>query len=274
MPVVGCAYWASKKVCGSLLGSVKDAISGGSFVELSRLDKANGENAQVSFFTGTGQWVLCSKNVSMLAANAAEIELPQWSDRRYRFARHVAELWFAQLMALPDTSRKNLEETLSSRTLVGEMIGGSGAHLVDYGSLRRLQWFAVVPNQGDELCWPPASSLAFFHQMGLPAVRLKLLGPDACTSLEDAVRALQENCLATEKATLQDVGEGFVTYVTARSNDDDTGRVIHLSKMKSMDYRLLRRMRERAKVFAQRAGSMLVEDVVEEYRKPGRNPKP
>eukprot|EP00439_Symbiodinium_sp_Y106_P022885 s4688_g2.t2 len=257
----------SQKVCRSLVGSVKEAISSGSIIELSRLDKANGENAQVSYFTGTGQWVLCSKNVSLLAANASEIELPQWSDRRYRFARHVAELWFAQLSVLPEASRKLLEEMLASRTLVGEMIGGSGAHLVDYGALRRLQWFAIVPNYGDELCWPPSSSIAFLQQTGLPTVTLKIVGPGPFKSVDETFSALQETFLSTEKSKLQDVGEGYVMYLTSKSHKDDTGQVVNLAKMKSADYRLLRRMRERAKLFAQRAGSMLVDDAVEEYRK-------
>ncbi|CAE7883709.1 unnamed protein product, partial [Symbiodinium necroappetens] len=257
----------SQKVCRSLVGSVKEAISSGSIIELSRLDKANGENAQVSYFTGTGQWVLCSKNVSLLAANAGELELPQWSDRRYRFARHVAELWFAQLSVLPEASRKLLEEMLASRTLVGEMIGGSGAHLVDYGALRRLQWFAIVPNYGDELCWPPSSSIAFLQQTGLPTVTLKIVGPGPFKSVEETLSALQETFMATEKSKLEDVGEGYVMYLASKSRKDDTGQVVNLAKMKSADYRLLRRMRDRAKLFAQRAGSMLVDDAVEEYRK-------
>ncbi|OLQ06269.1 hypothetical protein AK812_SmicGene10439 [Symbiodinium microadriaticum] len=257
----------SQKVCRSLVGSVKEAISSGSIIELSRLDKANGENAQVSYFTGTGQWVLCSKNVSLLAANAGELELPQWSDRRYRFARHVAELWFAQLSVLPEASRKLLEEMLASRTLVGEMIGGSGAHLVDYGALRRLQWFAIVPNYGDELCWPPSSSIAFLQQTGLPTVTLKIVGQGPFKSVEETLSALQETFMVTEKSKLEDVGEGYVMYLTSKSRKDDTGQVVNLAKMKSADYRLLRRMRDRAKLFAQRAGSMLVDDAVEEYRK-------
>ena len=223
----------------------------------------------MSYFTGTGQWVLCSKNVSLLAANAGELELPQWSDRRYRFARHVAELWFAQLSVLPEASRKLLEEMLASRTLVGEMIGGSGAHLVDYGALRRLQWFAIVPNYGDELCWPPSSSIAFLQQTGLPTVTLKIVGQGPFKSVEETLSALQETFMVTEKSKLEDVGEGYVMYLTSKSRKDDTGQVVNLAKMKSADYRLLRRMRDRAKLFAQRAGSMLVDDAVEEYRSSG-----
>ena len=249
----------SQKACRSLVNSIRDAVSAGLLIELSMLDKANGENAQVSFFPGTGQWVLCSKNVSLLAANASELELPQWSDRRYRFARHVAESWFAQLSALTDASCKLLEQTLAYGTLVGEMIGGSSAHLVDYGPERRLQWFAIVPNHGDEFCWPPSRSIAFMRNAGLPTVNLKPVVPAALASAEEVFKALQESCLATERAALQEVGEGYVMYLTSLSCDNTRSHVVHLGKMKSADYRLLRRMRDRAKVFAQRGGSMLIE---------------
>ena len=66
----------------------------------SRLEKANGENAQVSYHADSAKWVLCSKNVSLLASTASELQLPQWQDRRYRFARQIGAVWFLQLSKL------------------------------------------------------------------------------------------------------------------------------------------------------------------------------
>ena len=116
------------------------------------------------------------------------------------------------------------------------------------------------------MCWPPSTSIDFFHKVGLPTVNLKLVRPCPLATADETFQVLQEACLETEKAALQDVGEGYVMYLTSKSGNNEEDHVVHLGKMKSADYRLLRRMRDRAKVFAQRAGSMLVEDIVEEYK--------
>jgi hypothetical protein len=39
-----------------------------------RLNKANGENAQVSFFKPTGEWVVSSKNVSIFLQSPEDIK--------------------------------------------------------------------------------------------------------------------------------------------------------------------------------------------------------
>ncbi len=44
-------------------------------VHVYRLNKANGENAQVSFNKTLGQWVISSKNVSIFVGEANEIKL-------------------------------------------------------------------------------------------------------------------------------------------------------------------------------------------------------
>lgn len=44
-------------------------------VHIFRLNKANGENAQVSFNAKLGEWVICSKNVSIFVKDAEEIKL-------------------------------------------------------------------------------------------------------------------------------------------------------------------------------------------------------
>lgn len=46
-------------------------------IETFQLEKANGENAQVSYCVPLDAWVICSKNVSLLARN--EADLPQFS---------------------------------------------------------------------------------------------------------------------------------------------------------------------------------------------------
>jgi len=263
----------------------------GKSVGLVKLAKANGDNAQVSFFARTEQWVLCSKNVALLARERADVTLPQWADHRYRFARSVAELWFDQLGLLAKSSATTawldvLRERLSSVTLVGELIGGT-SHLVDYCGERALRWFAVVPLHGDEPCWPPLQSLRFLSRSGLPTVSAKLIGPSVGFTAPDqliaALRGISETVVGS---SLAEEGEGCVLYFVARcasntgvdncapaalaAEDLDvvpTGETtISLGKLKTAEYRALRRLREKAKHFAKAAGSVSIEDILSEYR--------
>jgi len=254
-----------------LADSIQQAISANAAISLTKLQKANGENVQVSYHLPTGQWVLCSKNVSILASCAPELELPQWADRRYRFARQVGALWFQQLSALEEASCKSLRKTLASATLIGEMVGGSGAHLVQYGPDRKLQWFAVVPHEGEEACWVPSRSHSFFQKIGLPGVEFGH-HMEVYKTVESLLDALSQMVLTVEKAPLSEAGEGYVLYISAQPDtshlDEANGsRVIHMGKLKTAEYRALRRMRDKAKQFAKSAGCLLVEDVLEDFRR-------
>lgn len=58
-----------------------------------RLNKANGENCQVSYFATTDEWVVSSKNVSVFVREPADVKL--YKEERYQFAALMAEQWFA-----------------------------------------------------------------------------------------------------------------------------------------------------------------------------------
>lgn len=265
----------SQRAASQLLSdSIHEATSAEAAISVTFLEKANGENAQVSYHSATGQWVLCSKNVSILASSVSELELPQWADRRYRFARQIGSLWFLQLSTLEDSSCRALKDQLTSATLIGEMVGGSGAHLVQYGADRKLQWYAVVPHHGDEPCWLPSRSQSFLQTVGLPTVEFHHV--QVYREVEPLLEALKTMVITVEKTPLSEAGEGYVLYIArqaakaaAHSPVDATidGRVIHMGKLKTGEYRVLRRMRDKAKHFAKSAGTLLVEDVLDDFRR-------
>lgn len=62
-------------------------------VHVYRLNKANGENAQISYFPPLDSWVISSKNVSVFVREPAEIKFYQ--GERYGFATLMAHTWFA-----------------------------------------------------------------------------------------------------------------------------------------------------------------------------------
>ena len=57
-----------------------------------RLNKANGENAQVSYFKPTDEWVVSSKNVSIFVKTVDDIK--RYDGERYSFAKLIGTTWF------------------------------------------------------------------------------------------------------------------------------------------------------------------------------------
>jgi hypothetical protein len=77
-----------------LAGPLK-AILEGSEVEVCKTLKANGENVQVSWNSDAEAWVVCSKNVALVAKRPQD--LARYTDSRFGFAREMASVWFTQL---------------------------------------------------------------------------------------------------------------------------------------------------------------------------------
>lgn len=90
-------------------------------VHVFRLNKANGENAQVSYFPPTDSWVISSKNVSILVREPQEIKLYQ--GERYDFASLIARTWFELIGGKKKDEIEELKRDLTGRTLVGEYCG-------------------------------------------------------------------------------------------------------------------------------------------------------
>lgn len=61
-------------------------------VHVYRLNKANGENAQVSYFKPTDEWVVSSKNVSIFVKTVDDIK--RYDGERYSFAKLIGTTWF------------------------------------------------------------------------------------------------------------------------------------------------------------------------------------
>ena len=209
--------YISGRIAAALLERLQAVCCAGGRVAILRLGKANGDNAQVSFHAPTGQWVLCSKNVALMASARGDVSLPQWSDHRYRVARTVAQRWFDQWDLLAPPGQSALREALSEQTLVGELVG-SAAHLVDYQGHCSLKWFALVSHAGDEPCRPPLASLDFLQKLGLPTVAMEAVGPSTGhASPGELVAALSTVADAIARAPLAEEGEGCVIYLVAAS---------------------------------------------------------
>jgi len=109
-----------------------------------RLNKANGENAQVSFFKPTGEWVVSSKNVSIFLQSPEDIK--RYDGERYSFAKLMAETWFNILKGKNKNEIQELKQALIGRTIIGEYCGNPDfQHLVKYADVT-IYFYALVEN--------------------------------------------------------------------------------------------------------------------------------
>lgn len=100
-------------------------------VHVFRLNKANGENAQISYFAPTNEWMVSSKNVSIFVGGPADVKLYQGD--RYSFAALMALTWFDLLKDKKKDEIEELKRDLTGKALVGEYCGNPDfQHLVKY----------------------------------------------------------------------------------------------------------------------------------------------
>lgn len=134
-----------------------------------RLNKANGENAQVSFFKPTGEWVVSSKNVSIFLQSPEDIK--RYDGERYSFAKLMAETWFNILKGKNKNEIQELKQALIGRTIIGEYCGNPDfQHLVKYADVT-IYFYALVENEGTQTCVPPPEAFRFFEDYKLPIVK-------------------------------------------------------------------------------------------------------
>ncbi|KAF4653900.1 hypothetical protein FOZ61_008597, partial [Perkinsus olseni] len=218
------------------------------------LDKANGENAQVSWSEEFSAWVICSKNVSLVARELADIH--RFKNDRFEYAKLVAAAWFEELQKLEQIGTlETIRKILSRHTLIGELCGRSGVqHIVKYNS-QGLKWYALVANVcgGESACVAPAATLTILKACGLTTIE-EVRPAKAVELREGDWDSMSNEIAAVNQSEMDDVTslehlihcqrEGVVTYFENRRAEGDGAVVVALGKAKTAQYRLLRKLRE------------------------------
>jgi hypothetical protein len=106
-----------------LAGPLKTILAGGK-VEVVKTLKANGENVQISWNEEVEAWIICSKNVGLIAQYRDDID--RYLSDRFVFAKEMAHVWFDIVEELEETQTgtlKQLKKDLNGVTMIGEYIG-------------------------------------------------------------------------------------------------------------------------------------------------------
>jgi hypothetical protein len=145
------------------------------------------------------------------------------------------------LKGLDKEQLSGLRKVLGDHTLVCEYVGHEDhQHLVKYAK-PALLFYAMVTNdiQDESSCVPPPEAYRFFEEYGLETVPLKLLGEYAhpVEFLEAVDRVFDYVCAGK----LDSEEEGSVLYFVGG------GRTLALAKLKTLEYRFWRKLREKIK---------------------------
>jgi len=261
-------------------------------IDVYKTNKANGENAQVSYCREMETWIIASKNVSLAARSPADLEL--YSQTRYSFALLIAQEWFRLISPLSPARLSALQAALTNHTIVGEYVGHPDhQHLVRYTS-KDILFYAYVDHNSDYTCLPPAQAFALFREFGLSHVKVQLYGCYARPT--ELYAALESLFMQTSKEDIDEGEEGSVLYFVRNERPDrqdlkefirqvlageesslaaetqreafSTQHTLSLAKLKTLEYRLYRKLREKLKHFKPEKS---VDDVLRIYKKEVRD---
>lgn len=107
-----------------------------------------------------------------------------------------------------------------------------------------LLFYSIVGNTSHKICELPEHTYSQLSQFGLEVVKAESQGlfqtyGDMCDKLQEVFRTVSCASIAQEE-------EGSVVYLIRRdSRDPEKDQVLSLSKLKTLEYRLFRKMREK-----------------------------
>ena len=233
-----------------IMAGVYRSLEEGYKVEAVRTLKANGENAQISWNSELGLWIFSSKNVALLAKTPKDIETYKnlESNTRYNFAILIAEAWFEKVKEIKENGIdiNEFKKDLDGKTLIGEYVGDPNhKHLIIYPKIR-IVFYTIVDNNSVDSCLLPEDSYNFFKKYSLEWVTYESLGLfEKYADLIDTLRITYSKISSESIATGE---EGSVIYFVRRTSDPETqqpDKVLSLGKMKTLEYRFYRKLREK-----------------------------
>ena len=166
---------------------------------------------------------------------------------RYSFAVDFGEIW---LKILDEKITKNnlldeFKKELGNHTLIGESVGDKKReHILVYKE-RDIIFYGIVNNQKllSEYCLPLSSSFDLFKKFNLSSTNIS---PSAkFNSLDELLLYINEQYDIIFDKSLQESGEGNVVYFSCDVNGSQV--VKGLGKLKTFEYRFLRKIREKTK---------------------------
>ena len=242
---------------------VLQALENDYYIEIIKLMKANGENAQISYIKRFGYWVIASKNVCLLARNRKELSeykpyiisknTHEKVPTRYSFAHIIGQCWFDILDNFTNEEVNKIKEYLDGKTFVGEYVGNQyHQHLIRYMK-HTILFFGIVINDSSESSIPIITAFEKFKEFKLDVVPYEYIG--IAESFDELCEKLKKLYVKIAESSIIDEEEGSVvylsrTYATSFNSDKkyrEEDQILTLFKLKTWEYRVYRKLREKIK---------------------------
>ena len=184
---------------------------------------------------------------------------------RYLFALDFAETWIKLLQEKiinnPDKDLINkFKAELGNHTLIGESVGDKKReHILVYKE-RDIIFYGIVNNQKllSENCLSLSKSFEIFKKFNLSYTEIS--PSPKFNTLEELFAYMNEQYDVVFDKSLQESGEGNVVYFSCDKNGDES--VKGLAKLKTFDYRYLRKVREKLKTIPPKVDRAAIEKEV------------
>ena len=228
------------------------------YIEIIKLMKANGENAQISYVKQFDYWVIASKNVCLLAKTRNDLEdyspkTKSGKPTRYSFAYIIGQCWFDILQNFTKEEINKIKEYLNGKTFVGEYVGNQfHQHLIRYMK-HTILFFGIVVNDSCDSSIPVIEAFEKFKEFKLDVVPYEYIG--IAESFDELCDKLKKLYVRIAESSIIDEEEGSVIYLSrtyASHFDSDKeyrkeDKILSLCKLKTWEYRVYRKLREKIK---------------------------
>jgi hypothetical protein len=128
-------------------------------------------------------------------------------------------------------------------------------------------FYAVVDNYSSDICWPNDQAVKLFKQYDLDMVAMESSGiystfNDLCDGLYQTFRDIAKSKIIEEE-------EGSVLYLIKRDKEGpEKDKVLSLCKLKTLEYRLFRKMREKLRnYFRGKSTNKSVDSIINAFAK-------
>ena len=218
-------------------------------IAIYKLLKANGENAQIGYNQQLEKWIIASKNVALLCKNKNDLfdnfePLHKNSNKptRYNIAFQIGLCWFDILDNKKEEEVIEIKKNMNNKTFCGEYCGNQyHEHLIRHTKHTIFFYSIVDNNDKNNICLPIEETFEIFKKLNLEYVNFSYIGIyKTKIELFEGIQKIYKSI--AEKSILYEE-EGDVLYFV---NDTDK-KVISLCKIKTLEYKIYRKLREKIK---------------------------
>ena len=192
---------------------------------------------------------------------------------RFSYACDFAETWFNILeeRIIKNNLYDEFIKEISDHTLIGESVGDKKReHILVYKE-RDIIFYGIVNNKKllTENCIPLSQSFNIFKKYNLTYTEIQ--PSEKYDTLNDLLSYINTQYDVIFDKSLQESGEGNVVYFSCDINNVES--IQNCGKLKTFDYRFLRKIREKCKGVPPPVDKTLVEKELEKKKNSNKNKK-